>query len=179
MRSAERELLEIERKKQSGDVQSVSAGVKTKSSSTEVLRQRVHEISQQIAEESKRLAATRAQLQRMRKPEQSAERPKNGGYATSTTSCGAGESKINGSGGGEKKGSGASSGRNPSNPVPEELYPELCRYVHQMNTLRYFRLVFTFSCFEGCSRLRDQTVSLKLWKNLSLCTPCLLKDRWN
>eukprot|EP00981_Chlorochromonas_danica_P005429 scaffold1091_cov164-Ochromonas_danica.AAC.52 len=125
MRSAERELLEIERKKQSGDVQSVSAGVKTKSSSTEVLRQRVHEISQQIAEESKRLAATRAQLQRMRKPEQSVERPKNGGYSLSTASSGAGESKTNG--GGEKKSSGASSGRNPSNPVPEELYPELCR----------------------------------------------------
>lgn len=66
MRSAERELLEIERKRQAADAPggaSVSAKLKT---AGDVVKERLSDLTKQIAEESKRLANTRSQLQKLK-----------------------------------------------------------------------------------------------------------------
>lgn len=63
MRSAERELLEIERKRQISDESNVHSKSKL---SGDHLRKRLADITLQISEESKRLANTRAQLQRIK-----------------------------------------------------------------------------------------------------------------
>lgn len=126
MRSAERELIEIERKKNAAS-ENLNAGVsgKTKSGANDALQVRVQEITEQIAEESKRLAAIRAQLQRMKKSEMS---PKpvllsmSSPSATASAARDAAEPKQ------EKKAANMAQGRATTNPVPEELYPELCRY---------------------------------------------------
>lgn len=66
MRSAERELLEIERKRQAADAPggaNVSAKLK---SAGDVVKERLSDLTKQIAEESKRLANTRSQLQKLK-----------------------------------------------------------------------------------------------------------------
>jgi hypothetical protein len=129
MKSAERELLEIERKKQAADNQSlVIATSKPKTGNNDAMRQRVQEITQQIAEESKRLAATRAQLQRLRKSEVGVDKVAKSA-ASASTSASVKDSTAESKPSTEKKSStNGGVGRLPSNPVPEELYPELCRY---------------------------------------------------
>lgn len=118
MRSAERELTEIERKKSSSDGILTAGSGKNKNG--EAIRQRVQEIASQVAEESKRLAATRAQLQRLRKSESSSKPilAALSGQASKDQP----EAKV------EKRSGHGGQGRGPSNPVPEEHYPELCRY---------------------------------------------------
>jgi hypothetical protein len=64
MRSAERELNEIERKKQVAD-QQASSSTKPKGVG-DVAKERLAEITKQIAEESRRLAATRATLSKIK-----------------------------------------------------------------------------------------------------------------
>jgi hypothetical protein len=64
MRSAERELIEIERKRQVAEAQ---ASTVSKSKSVgDVAKERLAEITKLIAEESKRLAVTRMQLQKLK-----------------------------------------------------------------------------------------------------------------
>jgi hypothetical protein len=67
MRSAERELLEIERKRQAADAPggATTAAAKLKSAG-DVARDRLTDLTKQIAEESKRLANTRSQLQKLK-----------------------------------------------------------------------------------------------------------------
>ena len=66
MRSAERELLEIERKRQAADAPGgAHASTKLKVAGDQV-KERLNELTKQIAEESKRLANTRSQLQKMK-----------------------------------------------------------------------------------------------------------------
>jgi hypothetical protein len=128
MRSAERELLEIERKKQATDSSS-SANARVKAAG-DVARERMADITKQIAEESKRLAATRSALQKVKT-----------GNATVASSSGAASSSagntnikafFDGEKGSEVKKTvtGASngvSGRPLVNIVAEEFYPELCQ----------------------------------------------------
>lgn len=127
MRSAERELLEIERKRQA-DSQTLAMTSKTKTSNSDAMRQRIQDITLQIAEESKRLAATRAQLQRLKKsdgrsPEKAAKSVGNAKETTPVEVKSVVDKKaVPGGGGG-----GAGAGRNATHPVPESLYPELCR----------------------------------------------------
>jgi hypothetical protein len=121
MRSAERELMEIERKKQAADNQAIVLGSKPVSGSTDAMRQRVMDITKHIAEESKRLAATRAQLQRLKQGEITVEKAKPS-HQTSMVHNLVDEVVAEST---EKKAS--STGRIPTNPVPEELYPELCK----------------------------------------------------
>jgi hypothetical protein len=73
MRSAERELLEIERKRQSSggiDTIGVTSSLSNSSASTktpsEAMNQRLNDITKRINEETKRLAAVRAQLQKVK-----------------------------------------------------------------------------------------------------------------
>ncbi|RYD84282.1 MAG: hypothetical protein EOP84_05925, partial [Verrucomicrobiaceae bacterium] len=82
MRSAERELAELERKKSEGGSNGNGVGAAKKATPQEVLRQRALEISKQVAEETRRLAATRQQLQRLKANE-------GGGAAQSNNGSGA------------------------------------------------------------------------------------------
>jgi hypothetical protein len=65
MRSAERELLEMERKRQAGDGPGGANANKIRSAGDQV-KERLSELTKQIAEESKRLATTRSQLQKLK-----------------------------------------------------------------------------------------------------------------
>jgi len=66
MRSAERELLEIERKRQAADAPNGGTVVSKLKSAGDVVKERLSELTKQIAEESKRLANTRSQLQKLK-----------------------------------------------------------------------------------------------------------------
>jgi hypothetical protein len=64
MRSAERELAEMERKKQTADAMSTTSA--RPRSSADLNKERMVELTHQIGLEAKRLAATRGQLQRLK-----------------------------------------------------------------------------------------------------------------
>ena len=66
MRSAERELLEIERKRQVADAPGGGNGGNKLKSAGDVVKERLSELTKQIADESKRLANTRSQLQKLK-----------------------------------------------------------------------------------------------------------------
>lgn len=66
MRSAERELLEIERKRQAADAPGGAAVSAKLKSAGDVVKDRLSDLTKQIAEESKRLANTRSQLQKLK-----------------------------------------------------------------------------------------------------------------
>lgn len=66
MRSAERELLEIERKRQAADAPNGTTVAAKLKSAGDVVKERLSELTKQIAEESKRLATTRSQLQKLK-----------------------------------------------------------------------------------------------------------------
>ena len=66
MRSAERELLEIERKRQAADAPNGTTVASKLKSAGDVVKERLSELTKQIAEESKRLATTRSQLQKLK-----------------------------------------------------------------------------------------------------------------
>lgn len=116
MRSAERELIEIERKRQASDSQSTNAA-KPKNAG-EIVQERLAEISKQISDEARRLAYTRSQLQKI----------KNG---NGNTSSGPGIKSFFEStekDGSKKNSSGVNlGGRGVTATVPESLYPELCK----------------------------------------------------
>lgn len=68
MRSAERELLEIERKRQAVEGGGGGSGSSraVKATPGDVMKERMSDLTKQITEESKRLANTRAQLQKIK-----------------------------------------------------------------------------------------------------------------
>ena len=66
MRSAERELLEIERKRQAADAPGGAHASSKLKSAGEQVKDRLSDLTKQIAEESKRLANTRSQLQKLK-----------------------------------------------------------------------------------------------------------------
>ena len=132
MRSAERELLEIERKRQATDSSS-SATARLKSTG-DVAKERLADITKQIAEESKRLAATRASLQKLKTTNSGTA---SNGAASSSSNIKAffdPADKETAPSSASKKSAATSSaaaqvpsGRPLVNIVSEDLYPELCK----------------------------------------------------
>ena len=125
MRSAERELAEIERKKQAAD--SMNTGSARPRSAADTNKERLLELTQQINLEGKRLGKLRTQLQKVKAPPASAT-------GQSATSKAARDSTGSASGGGSKRPSAASesdaAGGKPGNralAVPDGLLPELCK----------------------------------------------------
>lgn len=137
MRSAERELLELERKRQVTDPSSSSAAAKLKSAN-EVAKDRLNDITKQIADESKRLAVARAQLQKAKNPPAAAGEGKGASAAVkSESSSGNIKAYFEAAGAGAAaEGEGAAEGtaakkvstyKPQVNAVTEEFYHELCR----------------------------------------------------
>lgn len=105
MRSAERELIEIEKKK---IVEQPSTSSILQKNTSDLTKQRIADISKQISEESKRLANVRAQIQKIKSNNPISQvQTKNS------------EPKLTP----EKK--PISLGRVPSNSIPDDLLPEL------------------------------------------------------
>jgi SWI/SNF-related matrix-associated actin-dependent regulator of chromatin subfamily A member 5 len=146
MRSAERELLEIERKRQSSGNEFVSSSAKSMTPS-EIMNQKLSEITKKVANETARLAALRSQLSKLKNSSSSLAEGKTPGSegkkksakkaqdTAETAEIGAAEGKE-GDGaekGGDadknaeekKKASGQRGGS--AHPVPESLYPTLTR----------------------------------------------------
>jgi hypothetical protein len=121
MRSAERELAEMERKKMAADAMS-SANVRPRSSA-DVNKERMLDLTHQIAVEAKRLANTRAQLAKLKST--------TGGVAPipmkSTSVAGAKEGAGKKTSSNEPKASGGTIGGSRAQVVPEGLLPELCK----------------------------------------------------
>jgi SWI/SNF-related matrix-associated actin-dependent regulator of chromatin subfamily A member 5 len=146
MRSAERELLEIERKRQSSGTEFVSSSVKSMTPS-EIMNQKLSEITKKVANETARLAALRSQLSKLKNSSTTLAEGKTPGSegkkksakkvqeAAETAESGAAEGKEGDSAekGGDadknaedkKKSSGQRGGS--AHPVPESLYPTLTR----------------------------------------------------
>ena len=103
MRSAERELLEIEKKRLPSEIGSLT--VVSSKNTQDSMKRRMVDITKSIADESKKLSLIRAQIQKL-KSTSSGDLEKDGEQKTQ-----------------EKK----SSGRNQNVSVPESLYPVLCR----------------------------------------------------
>lgn len=157
MRSAERELLEIERKRQAADAPGGANANKLKSAGDQV-KERLSELTKQIAEESKRLANTRSQLQKLKSTSNVVMGTGTGVTVNSTSgattsagimkaflAAGAGNAaSANGSstsasaastGKGKKAAAAAANGEAPAEKhvgavaaiVPDSCIPELCR----------------------------------------------------
>jgi SWI/SNF-related matrix-associated actin-dependent regulator of chromatin subfamily A member 5 len=146
MRSAERELLEIERKRQSSGTEFVSSSVKSMTPS-EIMNQKLSEITKKVANETARLAALRSQLSKLKNSSTTLAEGKTPGSegkkksakkvqeAAETAESGTAEGKEGDSAekGGDadknaedkKKSSGQRGGS--AHPVPESLYPTLTR----------------------------------------------------
>lgn len=134
MKSAERELIEIERKRQANENKEATAAAKNAS---EVTRQKIKEITKQIEEETKKLALARSQIKKLKSTStttKSATKEKADDSGAATTSskgkaAAAAASADDDAGEGEGKKSGGNSRGSTSTPLPESLYPELCRLV--------------------------------------------------
>ena len=154
MKSAERELLEIERKRQSSnDPTSSSSSAPAKPmSQSEIVNQKFLEITKKINDETKRLAAVRSQLQKIKaggpltekvpsekkakaeksadkkaaaaKDEVAAETSMNGNNEEGNNNH-EGADEKDGEKGEKKKGTGQRGAT--FFPVPESLYPSLCK----------------------------------------------------
>lgn len=138
MRAAERELLEIERKRQSTSggpageyFSSSSAAAPVKAS--EVVNQKLQDLTKKINDETKRLAAVRAQLQKAKavnsekKKKEKAAAAENG---EATAEAGSVDEEDEGKGkeGGNPLEMKKILGRSGlAYPVPESLYPSLCK----------------------------------------------------
>ena len=107
MRSAERELIEIERKRNIAEGTACLNPVIQPKNATDAVKDRVAELTKQIAEETKRLSTTRAQLTKL----------KNGTNSSSTVKVPVAESSA----------ADANFKRTGVVPVPDGLCPELCR----------------------------------------------------
>ena len=142
MRSAERELQEIERKRQAAESQGngtgAAAATKAKAAASDQVKERVGELTRKIREDSKRLVYIRNSLQKYRNTGSSS-----GGVVSGTGGGGATVTSLKGAGGSsagimkaflDAGGGGSGGGAGPvrgvqAQDVPEELYPELCRMV--------------------------------------------------
>jgi len=152
MRSAERELVEIERKRQIGGDDALN---KSKASG-ELVRQRLAEITQQIQEESRRLANTRSQLQKLKSL--------GGSNTVLGTGTGVTVNAISGatSSAGIMKaflGAGKSESKKSSDPstrvgatamtIPDSALPDLCRIVSSAGSDGINKVVNTFMAMQG------------------------------
>lgn len=122
MKSAERELTEIERKRQANETKDAANAPKNAS---EVNRLRIKELSKQIEDETRKLSLARAQVKKLKaqisgKPV-STSKEETVSSAPSKAKAASGE--IAGAG---KKAPGPARG-STSMPVPEDLYADLCR----------------------------------------------------
>ena len=126
MKSAERELAEIERKKQSAET--AAQGPKSRSTS-ELNKERIVDLEKQIDAETKKLANIRSQLQ---KAKPTGLRSKNSTTTTPNAAVAAVVAAAAESAAADKqqaKEAAASTrvGGIQQRPVPDELLPELCR----------------------------------------------------
>lgn len=139
MKSAERELLELERKRQAqGDLNNAAAGGNNvKSSASEITRLKIKEIAKQIEDDTKKLALVRAQVKKLKSTavaDSASKRKSNAGAGASVEEVTAsgndddGKDAVNKKAGGKDGATGATRG-GISTPLPETLYPQLCRYV--------------------------------------------------
>jgi hypothetical protein len=147
MRAAERELLEIERKRQSSNdpTSSSSSSAQAKPmTQSEIVNQKFLEITKKINDETKRLAAVRSQLQKIKaggpltekstseKKAKSEKSDKKSNKEEAENTAEANEEGNEGGAAGEegekgekKKGTGQRGAA--FFPVPESLYPSLCK----------------------------------------------------
>jgi hypothetical protein len=125
MRSAERELMEIERKRQLNESKDGASALK---SSSDLARLRIKEVSKQLEDETRKLSLARAQIKKVKgqinpkEENQVEERVKVQKQSVFAESSPTKVSSTTAS----KKTTGNTRGA-VSNPVPEELFPELCR----------------------------------------------------
>ncbi len=130
MRLAEKELVEMEKKKQQSEA--AQASNNTQKSQTETTKQRIAELSRQIADESKKLSAVRVQMEKLKKgdssgsksePKEKVEKEKDVAETKEVAS------KVDSVGEKEKE-KKSKVGGSIASPVPESLFPALCRYVY-------------------------------------------------
>lgn len=125
MKSAERELAEMERKKLAADAMSASSA--RPRSSAELNKERMVELTHQIGLEAKRLAVSRGQLSKLRVAGPSTAAPAVPAKGVTSkdpvkkTAVPAGHSHTS------SAASSAIMGRPTSSTLPEGLLPELCK----------------------------------------------------
>lgn len=124
MRLAEKELLEIEKKRQ----QQEGGSTMNARSHSEATKQRITELSKQIADEARRLAAVRSQMDKLKKVD--------GTNAKSELKemdlkelVNEKDSVISVKPPAHEKEKKQKAGGSLANPVPETYYPDLCRSV--------------------------------------------------
>ena len=171
MRSAERELLEIERKRQAADAPNGGTVVSKLKSAGDVVKERLSELTKQIAEESKRLANTRSQLQKLKSSNSMVMGTGTGVTVNSTTGAttsagimkaflGGGSASSNGAaeaptkGKGKKAAAAAAEGAAAEKSghhagavaaiVPDSSLPELCKLIQSAKQDGINKLVATF-----------------------------------
>ena len=171
MRSAERELLEIERKRQAADAPNGGNVVSKLKSAGDVVKERLSELTKQIAEESKRLATTRSQLQKLKSSNSMVLGTGTGVTVNSTSGAtssagimkaflGGGSSTSNGAaaepakGKSGKKAAAGADGAAAEKAghhagavaavVPDSSLPELCKLIHNAKQDGINKLVATF-----------------------------------
>jgi SWI/SNF-related matrix-associated actin-dependent regulator of chromatin subfamily A member 5 len=143
MKSAERELLELERKRQAqGDLNNAAAGGNNvKSSASDITRLKIKEISKQIEDDTKKLALVRAQVKKLKSSAISDPTSKKKAAAAAPAfaieeMAVAGNPEDEGKdfaaasrkSSGKEGSTGSTRGGIPT-PLPEDLYPQLCRLV--------------------------------------------------
>lgn len=117
MRSAERELIEIERKKQ---VLSEGAASQKSRNLAELNRERLVDLEKQIESESRRLAHVRSQMKKLNKSNE-------GDSALVSKSSNSNEKVSKTSSKSKASSSTSTTGRTLLRPVPDGLLPELCK----------------------------------------------------
>lgn len=125
MKSAERELSEIERKKQAAE--SVTQQARPRSI-IDMNREKLLDLEKQIEAESRKLAAVRSQLQKTKSAKSSDPGSSLGlaGSGSTKKSAGSSGEKANNGPGDKSSGSGHKVSGVQQRPVSEETLPELC-----------------------------------------------------
>jgi hypothetical protein len=174
MRAAERELAEIERKKQTADQMNSMSGkgketvsVAGSNAESTLSKSRMETLMKEIQSESQRLAQARIQLSKMikaAKSNPSNEQPDKAGAsklnAESTLVTGVAKSKPGpkstsylaalSAAAGTSAQNHTASGRSTAKPVPDEFIPELCRFIKALS--ESIRLDSLFICYRLISK---------------------------
>lgn len=156
MKSAERELIEIERKKQLLEAQqTAAANAPPKQNPSEAAKQKITELSKLIADEAKKLAAVRTQMEKVKKAgkeepkaEKEVSEPSSSSKATASAAAPVEKKQSNGP------------GRLTIRPVSEDLYPELCKMLVDAGADGMVKVIDKF--LEGYPDIPKRQVELKI-----------------
>ena len=191
MRSAERELAEIERKKQAADA--MNTGSSRPRTSADMNKERLAELTSQIASEGKRLGQLRTQLNKVKVPasgpaaaaSSASAKSAGGGASAKELSAAAGAKKSassvaesSGSGGVGGVGLGGGGPGSRALTVPDGLLPELCRMLRKAGPDGVNKVVNEFTALHP--ELSKRQTEIKIAEiALKVKTPEDVKQVWH